>query len=110
MRMAAWFRGLHIRYRHNARLRREVLDAREKADRLEIAVRRQQLRLDELSGDLVRLSERLSKTEGRALGGRPRRPAVQDELPLDEIPRGDKKALRRALGVGVVPIRKPDQE
>jgi len=72
-----------------------VHNATERADRLEIAVRRCTLRQDELAGDLLRLSERLSKTEGRNAP----RPRANAATPLSEIPMGDKPALRRAMGL-----------
>jgi len=75
-----------------------VLEKHEETiERLVIAQRRQQLAIDALAEDLLRVSERLSKAEGRAggrLGGRPRKGPSNGLLPLDDIPRGDKDALR----------------
>jgi len=84
------------------RLARAVQTERERGDRLEIQCRRLILRQDELSADLLRLSERLSKTEGRAAGRPPRAPQAPSGAPqLDLVPTGDKAGLRRALGVGL---------
>jgi hypothetical protein len=109
--MPTWFRALHIRMRDNARLRREVEAATLKADRLEIVVRRQQLRLDELATDLERLSDRITATQGRLLGGRPKKAATapeNDQLTLDAIPPGDKDALRRYYRLN--PPKKPTND
>lgn len=67
--------------------------------RLEIQVRRQQLTIDELAADLERVSGRMCQVEGRVLGGskgRARKAAngAGTQMDLDEIPHGDKAALR----------------
>ena len=85
-----------LRLRTARALAGQVREATDRADRLEIAVRRCITRQDELSADLLRLSERLSKTEGRAAGRPPRAP---QQVSLADIPPGDKPALRRALGL-----------
>ena len=61
------------------RLARAHQQESERADRLEIAVRRLELLHNELQADVVRLSERLCQTEGRLLGGR--RKAAQQATP-----------------------------
>ena len=84
-----------LRLRTARALAAMVREATERADRLEIEVRRTILRQDELAGDMLRLSERLSKAEGRSAG----RPVKRSDTPLADIPIGDKPALRRALGL-----------
>lgn len=80
-------------------LSREQAEQRELLDRLEIAQRRQQLRLDELATDIERLSDRLCATQGRLLGGgkgRPRRVAdpLADELTQEQLALLPKEQLR----------------
>jgi len=88
-----------LRLRTSRELSHRLRLERERADRLEIETRRQGMRLDALAQDLTTLSERLSRVEGRRLGGRPVRVQEDGQLPLADIPHGDKQALRRALGV-----------
>ena len=86
------------RFRSLRSVQRQLVQERERAQRLEITCRRIQLAHDELAQDLLRLSERLSRVEGRNLGGRRAPPAeASAQLPLSEIAPGDKQALRRAL-------------
>lgn len=75
-------------------------ELQEKIERLEIVTRRTRIALDELAGDVQGLSERLNGQLGRILGGGPgRRPRAQQgapgQLALEDIPQGDKAALRR---------------
>lgn len=85
------------RFKSLRALTRTVKELSDGLDRLEIAQRRQALKLNELTTDLERLSDRLVQTQGRLLGGgkgRPRKANGQTELALEEIPHGDKAALR----------------
>ncbi len=82
-------------------VRAQLAVQRETLDRLEIAVRRAQLARDELAQDLLRLSERLSRVEGRNLRGvtgRPQKaPGAGTQVDIEDIPPGDKRALREVL-------------
>jgi hypothetical protein len=83
------------RFKSLKALTRSVRANAETTDRLEIESRRQALKLNELATDLERMSDRLCAAEGRALGGgrgRPRKP--REPVSIDEIPHGDKAALR----------------
>jgi len=85
----------HFRIARAARL--QLQEQAKLIDRLEIALRRQTIRIDELGHDLVHLSERITQLQGRLTGGgagRPRKSNGQTELSLDTIPHGDKAALR----------------
>jgi hypothetical protein len=85
------------RFKNLRALTRTLKEQAETIDRLEIAQRRDRLKHNELATDLERLSDRLCAMQGRALGGgrgRPRKPNGQTELNLEEIPHGDKAALR----------------
>lgn len=80
----------------------------ETIQRLEIAVRHQALAIHALSGDLEALSERVARVAGR-LGaeardrkGRTKAKPEGAQLDIEDIPPGDKAALRRALGIGIV--------
>ena len=78
-------------------LRAQVLEQQKTIDRLEIVLRRQTIRIDELGQDLLHLSERVSGLQGRLSGGgagRPRKANGQTQLSLESIPHGDKAALR----------------
>lgn len=81
-------------------VRAQLVVQRETIDRLEIAVRRAQLSRDELAQDLLRLSERLSRVEGRNLRGvtgRPQKAAGGVQVDIEDIAPGDKRALREVL-------------
>lgn len=81
-------------------VRAQLAVQRETIDRLEIAVRRAQLSRDELAQDLLRLSERLSRVEGRNLRGvtgRPQKAAGGVQVDIEDIAPGDKRALREVL-------------
>lgn len=111
MRILAVFLSKHFR-----QLAKELQEQREITERLEIALRRTTERLHALEGDHEALSERLARVAGR-LGGRPRNAKGRtvepegEQLDIEDIPKGDKQALRRALGVGVVkPTRPTNQE
>lgn len=88
---------------------RELRQAQQTIDRLEIAVRRLTLKHNELATDLERLSDRLCATQGRLLGGKTRKPSPQAELDLDAIPHGDKRALRAYFKTNP-PAKTPDDE
>lgn len=84
--------------RKRDKLHGELLELSEIVQRLEIAQRKQKLALDELSGDVEKLSERLNGQLGRILGGgagRPPKARPGDGETLEDIPKGDKAALRR---------------
>lgn len=77
------------------RLSKELQEERWQRERLETITRRQQLAINELAADVERLSDRLTATQGRLLGGGKGRPArAQGQLRIDDIPHGDKEALR----------------
>lgn len=82
---------------------RTVQEHNETVDRLETQVRRLKLQCDGLKEDIQAVSGRVCKVEGRAggpSGGRPPRDArappggPQRDLELNQIPHGDKAALR----------------
>jgi hypothetical protein len=93
------------------RLARAHAEERERADRLEIAVRRLAMRQDAAAADLEKLSERIAAIGGR-LGGRPRAApqGAPEQLSIDQVPVGDKAALRRAMGVHLVKPSTRNQE
>ena len=87
----------------------------ETIERLEIAQRRQAISINALAGDLEALSERLARVAGR-LGaeardrkGRTRTKPEGAQLDIEDIPPGDKAALRRALGIGIVKNHNQEQ-
>lgn len=89
---------------------------RETIQRLEIALRQQALAIHALSGDLEALSERVARVSGR-LGGKPRdakgrtkEAPAGHQVDIEDIPQGDKAALRRALGIGLVRSAPQQQE
>lgn len=79
---------------------RELAEATETVDRLEIRMRRLETKHAELASDHEHLCVRLNQIGGR-LGGRPRvspvRGAPAQPLSVDEVPPGDKAGLRAAL-------------
>ena len=81
-------------------LRAQLRAQREVIDRLEIQTRRAELATHELAQDLLRLSERLSRVEGRNLRGQTGRPVKASrefQVDIEDIPVGDKRALREVL-------------
>lgn len=93
--MKHWFTALHIRERYIARQAEVQRDLHERVHRLEIRDRENREKIEALEERLERLRLRADGLRG----GRPRRADDQQPLPLDQIPHGDKAALRRALGV-----------
>lgn len=99
---------MHLRYQRSVELR--LVDALERVQRLEIAVRRLVTAQDELGSDYQHLEKRINAIGGRLGGrGRVRSPGVQHELTLDSIPRGDKAGLRAYFKLHP-PAKDKDQE
>lgn len=97
MRMLRLFLSKNLRA-----LSREQQEQRDLIERLEIAQRRQQLKLDELATDLERLSDRMCAMQGRVLGGgpgRPRKRAADPDAPLtrEQLALLPKEELREYL-------------
>jgi len=90
MRFGRLFTLLHIRSRHERLMKRDLKDALERIHRLEIAKEQSDDDMEHLKARLAKLGTRL----GGALGGRPRA-GSQGALALEEIPLGDKAALRK---------------
>jgi len=93
--MFAWIRALHIRERYIRAWLAERDEVRETLHRLEI----QERELRELIGAL---EDRLDRMHARRIGpagGRPRKAADGDQLPLEAIPVGDKAGLRKHFGI-----------
>lgn len=86
------FTALLIRNRHMRALFEQHQELQERLHRLEIAHR-------ELRDHFVLLDAQQVKLAGRLDGRRGGRPKTDQASPLDEIPPGDKAALRRALNV-----------
>lgn len=96
MSISSWFRALLIRSAHVARQGAAINELAERLQRLEI----RDLQRQEKQAYLEEAQERLlGRLNGRT-GGRPAaRASDQAQLDLSAIPKGDKVALRRALGV-----------
>jgi RNase adaptor protein for sRNA GlmZ degradation len=92
MSIRTWMTGLHIRERYVRGLLESVQELQERLHRLEIAHR-------ELRDHFVLLDAQNEKLAGRLDGRRGGRPKSDQASSLDEIPHGDKAALRRSLGV-----------
>jgi len=86
------FRTVVMRSRYMERLRKHVENLDERLHRLEIQHR-------QLSDHFVLLEAQNEKLAGRLDGRRGGRPPKQETLALDQIPRGDKAALRAAMGL-----------
>lgn len=93
--MMSWFRALHIRERYIRAQHAHLADLEERAHRLEIANRKLHERMELLESSQDRLLARFKGDRG----GRPRKTEEQAPLPLEQVPFGDKAALRKALGV-----------
>jgi len=90
--MFAWIRALHIRERYLRQYAQEREELHERQHRLEMRHR-------ELTDRLDHLEELLERERNRRTGARGGRPAKSEQPSLEQIPHGDKVALRRALGV-----------
>lgn len=89
MRILNWFRALHIRERYLAKTAEVLNDHEERVHRLEIALRRAHEKIDDLASSVESTRQRQNAVKA----GRPRKDVNQVSL-LEEIPHGDKAALR----------------
>jgi len=89
MSLRRFLRGLTMRRRHERQLSRDVAALLERVHRLEM---RNETIADDLEHQKARLAK-LGTRLGGATGGRPRA-SLGGAAALDDIPRGDKRALR----------------
>lgn len=84
---------LHISIRRASEVAQETPTVLQRLHRLEIALGQFSESFAQLQGAHMKLRNQFHGSKG----GRPAAPGAP--LPLDQVPRGDKAALRRALGV-----------